>query len=323
MKIVFFLRPLVLMVMFFPCWSYAACYSVAQTTWDITTPQTVPVSGGRDLFQRGPYLGLTQEMHIESLFLCGDGMREYLSKYTGSLPTTPNNFGSNTIYALPDVPGFGVSIDVSDPNQPWVDLKSTPQPLVRYGGRTGLKSRLQYHIYADLKPGSYRVPRTKVGEVWGELVSNRNDKTPIVSLYIPSMTFNVSTYGCVLNVPSNISLSSDLEQSTYFNVTISQCGGDVIGWVRFSDPDALTSTKATLVNKGEAKGYNLKFQTKNGGLITLIPAGTKPQTGEILLGLISRGQTRTETFSALLTRNSEDVRPGTLKFATIVGVSYR
>jgi hypothetical protein len=323
MKIGFFLRPLVLMVMFFPCWSYAACNSVAQTTWDIATPQTVPFSGARDLFQRGPYLGLTQERHIESLFLCGDGMREYLSKYTGSLPTTPNNFGTNTIYALPDVPGFGVSIDVSDPNQPWVDLKSTPQPLVRYGGRTGLKTRLQYHIYADLKPGSYSVSRMKVGEVWGELVSNRNDKTPIVSLYIPAMTFNVSTYGCELRVPPTVSLSSDLEQSTSFNVEIYNCGGTVNAFVRFTDPAAQTSVKTALTNKGDAKGYDLIFQRSNGAAVSLIPTGTAARAGEISIGRLNPGGSHTETFFALLNRNADEVKPGKLEFATIVGVSYR
>jgi hypothetical protein len=323
MKIGFFLRFLVLMVMFFPGRSYAACNSVAQTTWDIATPQTVPFSGARDVFQRGPYLGLTQTQHIASLFLCNDGVRDYKSQYTGTLPTTPNNYGANTIYALPDVPGFGVSIDVSDPNRPWVDLKSTPQSLIQYASYTGLQTRLQYHIYADLMPGSYTVPRMKVGEVWGELVSNRNDKTPIVSLYIPAMTFNVSTYGCELRVPPTVSLSSDLEQSTSFNVEIYNCGGTVNAFVRFTDPAAQASVKTALTNKGDAKGYDLIFKRSNGAAVSLIPTGTAALAGEISIGRLNTGGSHTETFFALLNRNADEVKPGKLEFATIVGVSYR
>jgi type 1 fimbria pilin len=115
-------------------------------------------------------------------------------------------------------------------------------------------------------------------------------------------------------------LLTDVEQPTTFNVTISQCGGPVTVFARFSDPDAQAATKNALQNKGTAKGYELKLQTSGGDAITFIPVGTTALNGEINLG---NSQTRTTPFSALLSRTSDAVRPGTLQFATIVGISYR
>lgn len=216
-------------------------------------------------------------------------------------------------------------MDVKDPdrNAQWVSLSSANQRLVTYGSHVGLNSRLRLYATGPFQPGTYQVARAKIGEMQSELVSNSADKSPIVSLYIPAMTITVDSYGCTLNVPNNVALSTDVEQSTTFNVTISQCGGTVTAFARFSDPDAQAATKNALPNKGTAKGYELKLQTSGKAPITFIPVGTTARTDEINLGSITATQTRTTSFSALLSRTSDEVRPGMLELATIVGISYR
>lgn len=299
----------------------AACTSVVESNWDMS-------AGNPPTLQRPVHTGSTPEqIHttgvrtIQTLFQCADGNRNYYARLTNTL----GGAVSTLLYRLPGIQNLSIAMDVKDPdaNAQWVSLYPTAQRTVTYNSHVGLHSRLRFYATGPFQPGTYPVARTKVGEVWGELVSDPTDKSPIVSLYIPAMIITVNNYGCTLSVPSNVALSTDVEQSTTFNVTISQCGGTVNAFARFSDPDARTVTKSALPNKGTAKGYELKLQTSANAPINFIPIGTTVRAGEISLGSITSTQTRTTSFSALLSRTTDEVRPGTLQFATTVGIVYR
>ncbi|TYA01629.1 hypothetical protein [Vibrio cholerae] len=302
----------------------AACASVVSSTWDLSSSNPPKFQLPEHQISSPTIIYTTPQRATQTLFMCTDGNRNYYARLTNSLGGVVSGTGSS-LYRLPGIKNLSISMDVKDPdiNAKWVSLNSFAQRTITYGSHVGLYSRLKFYATGPFEPGTYSVTRTKVGEMWGELVSNSADKSPIVSLYLPAMTITVDNYGCSLNVPSSVVLSTDVEQLTRFNVTISQCGGVVVPLVRFSDPDAQASTKQALSNKGTAKGYELKLQTSSGNAITFIPVGTAARSEEITFGLMNVGQSRTVSFSALLSRTSEDISPGTLQFATILGVSYR
>lgn len=273
---------------------------------------------------------MTTEVKKPTVFYCPDdalGVASYYTAYNNALGDRVEHAGPSAyiVYALPNVPGIGVSVDMADPNQPWVALGDSNQTLLAnyYGDSVGFKSRIQFHIIGNLYPGEYLSPPIKVGKIWGEKVKNPNIKSGDIELWLPQVKIVVNVDSCELNVPAQVNLGSDIRNSTPFVVRVDQCSGPVDVFTRFSDAAETAVKKDSLINTGSAKGYVLKIETKDGQPIDIIPVGTNRAVGEIPMGKANKDLSLSKEFQARVVKDGIEQQDGSLEFGAIVGVSYR
>lgn len=307
-----------------------ACTAVF-TSLDFNPPISRSFSGGQHAAPLGTLGGMSGISSTPTVFRScnstGSSVTAYYAQYNSAFGPAVSHYSGNqyTVYRLPGVPGIGVSFDMADPNRDWNQLRSSMSLLIQDNYCCiGFKSRVQYHIIGELKNGNYSVPRTHVGNMWPV---GTNPSSPIVKLYSPQTTITVNVASCTLSVPPLVNLNADISQPTQFNVTVNGCSGATTVYTSFSDANSPATTSTSLKNNGTATGYALKLEVVNGAAVQIIPvaaSGTKPRTGEILMGAGDKNAPLVKGFNAIVTEvNGGKPQPGTLDFKAIVGVAYR
>ncbi|ELI6433227.1 hypothetical protein RRM65_003012 [Aeromonas salmonicida subsp. salmonicida] len=302
------------------------CAVAGDTSWMLSDPVTRTFSGPQHSAPLGVLGDLTNEVGRQLYRDCKAVDKDIIAVANGALEEVHNHSSGKeyVVYKLPDVPGIGVSIDVKDPNKSWIPLKNEPLTLITYGGPTlGIRSRLQFHIVGDIKPGVYNIPSMEIGSVWAQETTNPNNKLEPFKLYLPEITMVVNVYSCQLSVPERVELDSDLDKVTTFNVRIEECGGKTNVFSRFSDAEEPTVIKDRLKNTGSAKGYSLQIETRDGQSVDIIPIGTNATQGEIDMGQADINKPLSKEFQARVVKEGGGQEVGTLEFKAIVGVAYR
>ncbi|WP_447831101.1 hypothetical protein [Aeromonas salmonicida] len=318
-------------MLLFSSFSYADSCSISSDVWDLSSPVERNIDGPQHNIPLGVFGGMTNEVHNSGIFRdCTSGTTgkntTYYLKYNGVLGPEINHYSGSEyiVYGLPGVPGIGVSVDMKDPNRNWVSMAEQDKVLISYNGPTvGFKSRIQFHIVGELKPGKYNLPRKKVGMVIGDRHGGSSPYTPELNIYLPEIKIIINTRGCQLDVPSHVSLNDDLSEATPFSIGVSQCTGAVNIYTRFSDVTDPEIIKDHVKNTGTAQGYSLKIETEDGKPIQLIPVGTNAKDGELSFGKVNEGGSISKIFRARISEEQSKKVPGTLEYGVIVGVAYR
>lgn len=335
MKYFVFTKPM--LVVFVLCCGMASEFATASSksdlcavdgdiNWTLSDPVQRSFSGPQHSTPLGILGDLTNEVGRQLYKDCKEVSKDVYSVFNGALEEAHNHSSGKeyVVYKLPDVPGIGVSFDVKDPNKSWVPLRQEPSKLITHTGPTlGIRSRIQFHIIDDIKPGIYTIPSTAVGSVWAQEGNNPNNKTDSVSLFLPEVSIVVDVYSCQLSVPERVELNSDIDKVTTFNVRIEECGGKTNVFSRFSDAEEPTVIKDRLKNTGSAKGYSLKIETRDGQSVDIIPIGTNATQGEIDMGHADINKPLSKEFQARVVKEGEQQEVGSLEFKAIVGVAYR
>jgi type 1 fimbria pilin len=322
---------LVMSTLIFSSVTFADNCRISTDTWDLSELVYRKIDGPLHKIPLGPFGGLTNEVHKAAIFNdCKSGTEgkstDYYLKYNGALGHQINHHSGSEyiVFAVPGVPGIGVSIDMKDPNRDWISLSEQEAKLVSYNGPTvGFKSRIQFHVVSDLKTGKYHVPRQKIAIVQGNRHGASPPYTPAVNIYFPETDITINASSCVLNVPSDVRLNDDISNTTPFSVSVNQCSGPVNIFTRFSDVTAPETVKEYVKNTGTAQGYSLKIETEDGKSVQLIPIGTNSNDGELSLGRLEAGGALIKEFQARIIENQSRKIPGTLEYGVIVGVAYR
>lgn len=306
-----------------------AC-STDHATLDFNPPISRSFSGGQHAAPLGTLGGMSGISSTPTVFRScnstGSSVTAYYAQYNNAFGGSVSHYSGSgyTVYRLPGVPGIGVSFDMADPNRDWNQLRSSMSLLIQDNyPYIGFKSRVQYHIIGELKNGNYNVPRTHVGNMWSV---GTNPLSPTVKLYSPQTTITVNVASCALSVPPLVNLNADISKPTQFNVNINGCSGRTTVYTSFSDANSPSTTSASLKNKGTATGYALKLEVVDGDpvqIISVAASGTKPRTGEILMGTGDKNAPLVKGFNAIVTKDGGKPQPGTLDFKAIVGVAYR